>query len=353
MYRIAVIIPYFGKFPNYFQLWLDSAGLNPTVDFIIFTDNADDYVHAPNIRFIPFDLHRLKNLIEEKLHMSCCLSSAYKLCDFRPAYGLIFEDYIKDFDFWGYGDIDIVWGNIRAFITDNILRDYDKIQEMGHLTLMRNKPQFNHLFKDWKSPVTRTFYEASHLEEHVGFDEMNGEIPIHRLWCTEGKLNIYSSFDIVADIFPWVVRYESHWSREDAAPFICAYDNGELNALFARNGRVEKKPMMYIHLQKRPMNILTKDPQRFLVAECSFLPFREVTAAEIEAYNRCSDFLPGVKGMVRPKGVTWRRLFYKWLVGRCRKAIFNLLHYRCCAEFHDMETTLRTLPVNQAPRSGE
>lgn len=353
MYRIAVIIPYFGKFPNYFQLWLDSAGLNPTVDFIIFTDNADDYVHAPNIRFIPFDLHRLKNLMREKLHMSCCLPSPYKLCDYKAAYGVIFEDYLKEYDFWGYCDADIIWGNIRKFLTDDILNRYDKILELGHLTLLRNKLSFNHIFLDWKSAATRTFYETAHLEEHVGFDEMNGLLPLHRMYCEEGRINIYSPLDIVADIFPWKVRYESHWSSEDAAPFICAYDNGEAYALFAQNGKVKKKPMMYVHLQKRPMEVRTEDSHRFLMAECAFLPFREVTAADIEAYNSCTDFLPGEKDMVRPTGLTWRRFFYKLIIARCRRTFFRLLHYRSHAEFHDTEKVLRTPPANCAPRSGK
>ena len=36
--KIAFVIPYFGKFPNYFELWEHSAAYNKDIDFLIFTD---------------------------------------------------------------------------------------------------------------------------------------------------------------------------------------------------------------------------------------------------------------------------------------------------------------------------
>jgi len=53
------------------------------------------------------------------------IESEYKLCDFKPAYGLIFSEHFKDYDFWGYCDIDIIFGNIRAYMTDVLLNEYD------------------------------------------------------------------------------------------------------------------------------------------------------------------------------------------------------------------------------------
>lgn len=39
MNRIALIIPYFGKLPNYFHLWKESCKKNTAIDFILLTDN--------------------------------------------------------------------------------------------------------------------------------------------------------------------------------------------------------------------------------------------------------------------------------------------------------------------------
>ena len=36
--RIAFVIPYFGKLPDYFHLWLVSAKYNKDYDFFLFSD---------------------------------------------------------------------------------------------------------------------------------------------------------------------------------------------------------------------------------------------------------------------------------------------------------------------------
>ena len=36
--KIAFVVPYYGKFPDYFPLWLKTCGTNPTIDFLLFTD---------------------------------------------------------------------------------------------------------------------------------------------------------------------------------------------------------------------------------------------------------------------------------------------------------------------------
>jgi len=41
--------------------------------------------------------------------------------------GLIFEDYVAGYDFWGHCDLDVVWGDIRKFLHTRILSDSDII----------------------------------------------------------------------------------------------------------------------------------------------------------------------------------------------------------------------------------
>jgi hypothetical protein len=98
---------------------------------------------------------------------------AYKLCDFKPAYGFIFNEIISDYNFWGISDIDIVYGDIRKFITDDILNNYEVISSRhdyitGSFCLFRNDIKVNTLFmqsKDYKK-----VFSAS---EHFCFDECN------------------------------------------------------------------------------------------------------------------------------------------------------------------------------------
>ena len=41
-----------------------------------------------------------------------------KLCDYKPAYGLIFEDELIGYDYWGFCDTDILLGDIYQFLED-------------------------------------------------------------------------------------------------------------------------------------------------------------------------------------------------------------------------------------------
>lgn len=76
MNRIVIIIPYFGKFNNYFKFWLESARANQDVDFPVFTDNnhyACDgrYADSQNITFVVADLGSVRDLTESNLREYC------------------------------------------------------------------------------------------------------------------------------------------------------------------------------------------------------------------------------------------------------------------------------------------
>ena len=97
--KAVLIIPYFGKKPNYFNLWLKSAEKNPDYTFFIYSDldlnvSKNSNVKVKNISFCELQ-KRIKNLFGEDIK----IKNPYKLCDYRPAYGLIFKDDIVDFDF--------------------------------------------------------------------------------------------------------------------------------------------------------------------------------------------------------------------------------------------------------------
>lgn len=93
--KIAIIVCWFGKLPEYFKMWEYSCSKNQDYDFLFFTDHPQSYKFK-NIKFIKFSLNDFNKLATEKLNVEINVKKPYKLCDFRPAYGLIFEDYLKD-----------------------------------------------------------------------------------------------------------------------------------------------------------------------------------------------------------------------------------------------------------------
>ena len=106
MKKIIIIIPYFGKLPEIYAFWRQSALNNPSIDFLFVADSHIE--QAENIKVLNITFEQLKNYMQKFFDFTITLPSPYKLCDFRPAYGDIFGDYIKGYDFWGWGDIDLI-----------------------------------------------------------------------------------------------------------------------------------------------------------------------------------------------------------------------------------------------------
>ncbi len=62
MKTITFIIPYYGNFPNYFNLWLESAQANESIDFYIITDNQSilEMSVTHNIKLIHMTLDQIR-----------------------------------------------------------------------------------------------------------------------------------------------------------------------------------------------------------------------------------------------------------------------------------------------------
>ena len=86
--KCVLILPYFGQFNNYFPLFLKSCEANPTYTWMIFTDNEFDYIYPENVHVIKTTLDCVRNKANEKFGFKVALESPYKLCDYKPAYGL-------------------------------------------------------------------------------------------------------------------------------------------------------------------------------------------------------------------------------------------------------------------------
>ena len=175
MNRIALIIPYFTVCP---PVWLElnfyTCARQHNIDFIYYTD-CDEIVSMasqyPNIVCHKTTFGKYCDLASKRLGIDFHPEHAYKLCDLRPFYGFIHQDILKKYDFWGYGDNDLVYGNLDVLINDRMLDTYDVITTMseriaGHFAIFRNGDRYRKLpFKcnKWK--------EHLQCEEHVGFDE--------------------------------------------------------------------------------------------------------------------------------------------------------------------------------------
>lgn len=67
--------------------------------------------------------------------------------------------------------MDLVFGDLRAYFTEDKLRKYDKFYAFGHLSLYRNTPKNNAVYRQ---PVGMDYRKAFTTREIAVFDEING-----------------------------------------------------------------------------------------------------------------------------------------------------------------------------------
>lgn len=255
-----LIVPYFGKFPNYFQLFLNSCEKNFDYNWLIFTDDKEEYRYPRNVEVIEISFKELKNIIQKKFPFKISLETPYKLCDFKPSYGYIFEEYIKGYDFWGHCDIDLIFGDLNKFISNKLLEKYEKLFILGHFTLYKNTNNNNKMFM--------CTYQNDHLYKNYFtkngnfiFDELF-EKSINNIY-EEKKIGYYDKI-FCADIytkssnFRTVEKFDRKTKQYLISKYksnLFIYDNGKIFEYYRKNNKIEKKEYMYIHLQKRKMKV--------------------------------------------------------------------------------------------------
>lgn len=214
--RICIIICYIGKLPWYFQYFAHSCIYNSTIDFLLIIDDKIFSIHLPkNMRIVYKSLDEINYLFSDKLSFPINIQNSYKLCDFKPAFGFLFQDYIKDYHFWGHGDIDVIFGDIRLFITNELLSKNDLICVRhdflsGYFLLFKNTRKMNLLFtesKDYKKVFSsekhycfdETNFHFSSFSQNLPLSEINSEIEsmMHVVRKMELKNEIRTFFDFM------------------------------------------------------------------------------------------------------------------------------------------------------------
>jgi hypothetical protein len=217
MKSVVLLSCYFGRFPWYFTYFLESCKYNSSVSFVIITDNEAPNDLPANVRIVNSTLEEISRNASGKLGLKVSIEKPYKLCDFKPVYGYLFPEHTQGFDFWGHCDIDVIFGNIRNFIMDEMLDEYEFISVRhdyisGHFALYKNNEKMNELFmqsKDYKRVLGSLFHHCfdetnfawEDFRNGLPFEEIKTDIEsmthvVKRL-AAQGKLKAYFDFHIV------------------------------------------------------------------------------------------------------------------------------------------------------------
>ena len=263
MKKCCFIIPYFGKFNNYFPLFLKTCAWNTDFNWLVITDDETPYDYPDNFRVIKMSFDELKELVQSKFDFPISLEKPYKLCDYKPAYGYIFEEYLSCYKFWGHCDTDVLMGNLSKFITVDMMDTYDKIFCLGHMTLYKNTMENNRIFMSpYKGKYI--FKDVFSCKSICWFDESWKDYDnINKIFSECGK-RVFSkdlslNFKIMVSQFVKTTYREitsSHSAYYDTEAYkkcIYLWKNGEIARYYLKGDELQKEEFAYIHLQKRRM----------------------------------------------------------------------------------------------------
>lgn len=257
----AIILPYFGKFNNYFELFLKSCSFNTKFQWFVFTDSDEEYHYPSNVCVIKMTLQDVKRITEKKLGFSIQLDTPYKLCDYKPAYGFIFEEYIEGYRYWAHCDCDLLFGNLEKLLLPILEEGYDKIFAAGHLTIYKNTMENNRRFQGTYKGE-RIFEKAFTTDTIYVFDEdCRYDHNIHSIFL-EQNARIYSE-DLSMNPSVYSAKFiRSSYSQKDRdfvqekyIPARYYWHEGNVISLFNDNGNIIRREYTYIHLQMRKMRI--------------------------------------------------------------------------------------------------
>jgi hypothetical protein len=246
--RICLILSFFGQWPTYADLYLHSIRQNPDVDWLFVCDQPPPGASLPpNVRMLLTTKAELAQRIADSVGTPVNFTVPHKLCDFRPAFGVIFRDELRGYDVWGHCDNDVIFGRVRRFFTEDILDTFEKVMIHGYMAFYRNSAAANSFYQ-LTTPTLR-YQEIFADPRHRAFDEWPG---IARV-LAHHKIPYFQQ-ELMATPAPW--RYDlAPVQMYNYYPQAFVWDEGRILRLHWDGARVAETEFALIHLMRREMKL--------------------------------------------------------------------------------------------------
>ena len=195
---VCLIAVHFGPLPSWINLTLETFSRNTEFNLLLVTDQQIDRTYScGNIQVVKSSLTAFSDLASQQLGFSVQVKRGYKICDFRPAFGHIFESELKGYDYWGHIDLDTFWGDMATVLQPALINRSDIIcGEPNHVggpfCLYRNRAETNLLYQK-----NNYYQEAFQREDNVDFDEIGINFDNHGFETTvrqaesQGEISVY------------------------------------------------------------------------------------------------------------------------------------------------------------------
>lgn len=260
--NIAIIACYYGTFPCYFPAFLLSCKNNPSVDWLIISDCDFSSFDIPsNVHIIDVSLSEVKKRAESTFGFSVSLEKPYKLCDYKTVYGVLFSDFLSEYEFWGYCDLDVVWGDLRSFITSDILFRYEKVYLFGHLSLIKNSTVCSKVVELNNNSDTVSYEDVFTNKDSFYFDE----IDFNKKWFCSGRkvyqvvdcfdrANMYYNRVLSVDSKVMKGAFPNSFMETLAFPKnrlfqIVSWENGKIYRYYLSGLKMKREEYAYIHFR--------------------------------------------------------------------------------------------------------
>ena len=260
--KVGLIQLWFGPLPEYFNYHLETTKNIDLIDFYFFTDQDLD-IQQDNFFYHKIDREYITDYLSKIFSYDIKFTFDYKYSDIKSALTDIFYIYIKDYDYVGYCDLDILFGDVNKFLRP-LLDHYDFIsigektfynRLSGPFTVYRNTEEFRTLYKipefiecmnrpdvvcfeetildqivsqryskhiisqiNVESNSGKIIYEASWNGRQLYCD--NKEIFIHHFYRKKNTLlgkignTIYTKYKkTILDDFMWVVHFSQNYEK--------------------------------------------------------------------------------------------------------------------------------------------
>jgi hypothetical protein len=123
--------------------------------------------------FVPTDAADFRARCKRYLGVTMpeCFADPRKYSEAQPALAEIYPDVVAGYDFWGYTNLDVVYGRLDRWVTDDLLSTCDVFGNdpnsmCGPFSLLRNNAKVNALYRN--VPNWQEIFESPNFH---GFDE--------------------------------------------------------------------------------------------------------------------------------------------------------------------------------------
>lgn len=186
--------------------------------------------------------------------------------------------------------MDLIWGDIRHFLTEDVFEKYDKIGFQGHSTLYRNVPEVNARYK-YCAKNAVSYKEAFQSDFGRCFDEGAQEKIYKELNLEYYKEPTFAHLDAYANSF--YLLYQPDEDKYKNNRQVIVWDKGKIFRKYVYKEKVYTEEFMYFHTFMRPIQykINEYDEKNCYVAYPDVIKKIDrdkITAKFIERHGKCS-----------------------------------------------------------------